>query len=174
MYPATKDSALGTLVFDRAHKNELDVVMEILDEAAVWLIAKGIRQWLSPPPKSVWDLVEKEIEKSHVFLVRTQVDNYSVGTFRLTWREPELWNDTNDAGYVCSLATRTHVKGYGVGATILNWVKGYIKSNNRKYLRLDCIATNPVIRQYYETLGFSYLGQVSQDGYTLALYQLAL
>lgn len=100
MYPATIDSALGTLVFDRAQKNELDVVMEILDEAAVWLSAKGIRQWLSPPPKSIWDLVEKEIEKSHVFLVRTQVDNYSVGTFRLTWRGLELWNDTNNAGYV--------------------------------------------------------------------------
>lgn len=119
MYPATIDSALGTLVFDKAHKNELNVVMEILDEAAVWLSAKGIRHWLSPPPFGLWELVEREIEKSHVFLVRTQVDNYSVGTFRLTLTDPELWNDANDAGYIYSLAIRTHVKGYGVGATIL-------------------------------------------------------
>lgn len=174
MHPATTNSALGTLVFDRAHKDELNVVMEILDEAAVWLSAKGIRQWLSPPPKSLWDFVEREIEKDQVFLVRTQPDNYAVATFRLAWTDSKLWNDAKEAGYVYSLATRTRVKGYGVGGIILNWVKAYIKSNNRKYLRLDCIATNPAIRQYYENLGFVYRGQVKQDSYSLALYELPL
>lgn len=173
MYPATIDSALGILTFNTAQKHELDDVIFILDEAAVWLNTKGIYQWFSPAPKSIWDLVEKEIEKSHAFLVRTQVDNYLVGTFRLSWIDP-VWHDNNDAGYIYSLATRTHVKGYKVGVSIINWVKGYIKSNNRKYLRLDCIATNFVMRRYYEKLGFLALGQISQDGYTLALYELTL
>ncbi len=51
-------SSLGALTIEQATPDELNLVMEIIDEAAAWLHARGITgQWSSPMSQAVWDKI---------------------------------------------------------------------------------------------------------------------
>ena len=158
-----------------ARPDEHDVVMEILGDAAAWLNARGIRQWSSPPPRGLWSLVEREIRKQQVYLARSVKDGQAVGMVRFEWTTPRLWRGySDDAGYVYSLAIRSRVAGFGIGALILEWAKEHIRSQGKQFIRLDCLATNLKIREYYEKLRFTFRGLATQEDYHAALYEMRL
>jgi ribosomal protein S18 acetylase RimI-like enzyme len=168
-------TALGVVAVTPAQPDEVPLVIAILDEAAAWLQSRGIRQWPSPPPPRIWTVMTQAVAQRHVYVARTQRDGDPIGTLRLTWTEPALWpHDPDGAGYVHHLAIRNHVRGYGVGALLLEWAKHHIRGAQKRYIRLDCWGENPALCQYYEQLGFTYCGQVQQGPYLAALYQLEL
>lgn len=41
----------------------------------------------------------------------------------------------------------------------------------RKYIRLDCMAENPGLCAYYEQAGFVYRGETQGKGWQAALYE---
>jgi len=41
----------------------------------------------------------------------------------------------------------------------------------KRFLRLDCLASNARLRRYYEDLGFVYRGQLTSGEYVGALYE---
>jgi ribosomal protein S18 acetylase RimI-like enzyme len=169
------NSRLGLLAIRPASQGELSVVMDIYDEAAQWLHSKGIHYWMYPQPLSIWDLVEDDIQEECVFLCRIQADGRAVGTIRVLWADSAMWpEEAGDAGYIHGLATRTEARGQGVGAAMLGWAKGHVRAHGKKYIRLDCEASNPVLRQYYEKLGFVFRGEITHDGYVGARYEMAL
>ena len=86
-----------------------------------------------------------------------------------------MWLDGDgEAGYVHSLAVRPHLHGHKLGETLLEWAKIYVRSHNRKCLRLDCVASNQILRNYYEKLGFNFCGEATYEDFTGALYEFAL
>ncbi len=61
--------------------------------------------------------------------------------------------------------------GHGVGRDILHWAMDYIKSKG-KIARLDCMAENPRINEYYKNLHFNYVGlKVLSTGFKVSLYE---
>lgn len=168
-------SPLGPLTINPASPDELSVVMEIYDEAAGWLHSKGIVYWAYPQPPWIWDLVKHDIENGCVFLCRTQADGRAVGTLRILWSDPAIWPAAaDDAGYIHGLAIRLDVRGYGVGAAMLEWAKDYLRSHGKAYLRLDCEAGSPALRQYYEKLGFAPCGEITHNDYVGARYEMGV
>jgi len=155
--------------------HELAIVMAIQDDAAAWLKANGIRQWTSPLPRSCWDYVERAIASREVYLACWPECGYAVGTLRLKWTDPRLWPaDPEAAAYVHDLAVRRNLKGHRIGALMLEWAKEQARARGRAYLRLDCVAWNPALRQYYEHIGFTCRGEVTQGTYVAALYEFRL
>ena len=169
------NSPLGTLTIRPASPEELSVVMDIYDDAARWLHAQGIYYWAYPQPRWIWDSVASDIEKGCVFLCRAQADGRAVGTLRILWADPAMWpEDAGNAGYIHGLALHTEARGHEVGAAMLEWAKGHLRAHERIFMRLDCEASNPILRKYYERLGFAFRGEAAHDGYVGARYEMAV
>ena len=103
-------------------------------------------------------------------------DDYAVGTLRFAWQDNELWNDEagHEAGYVHTMAIRPILHGHKLGETLIDWAKTHVRSRNRQSLRLDCVATNLALRQYYERLGFRFCGEATHLDFTGALYEWSI
>jgi len=168
-------SPIGELILQPAGPDDLEIVLAILDDAAVRLNARGIRQWSSPSPEGLRNLMEREIHRQHVYLARTTEDGRAVGTVRFEWTNPPLWRGyPGDAGYVYSLAIGSDMAGLGIGALILEWAREHIRSRDKRFFRLDCVATNLKMREYYEKLSFALRGTATHQGYQAALYEMKL
>jgi len=166
---------MPALAISTARHDELPIVMEIVDEAAKWLLARGIRQWETPPPSEAWESFREPLRAGLVYLVRKRGSPDAIGTFRLEWRGGTLWpEDRQDAGYLYTLALRPSHVGRGLGVLVIDWVKDLLRERGKRCLRLDCIASNKRLRRWYEALGFQYR-RTSVDGtYVLALFELDL
>ena len=155
-----------------ATPDDLPLVIEIIGEAAAWLEAKGVRQWPSPPNEHWRRRVAGQIARGECYLAYR--GDEASGTLRLTWTDPYWRNAPQAAGYVHSLAIRTHLHGQQLGEALLNWAVEQIRQRGRKWVRLDCLASNSRLRRYYEALGFVYRGQVGDHDYVAALYEREL
>jgi ribosomal protein S18 acetylase RimI-like enzyme len=151
-----------------AGAEDVDTVVDILSEAARWVIAKGFRQWPFPFPRHV---VEEAVGRRELF-VGEQAGEV-VGT--LTFQEEDVlfWGKQAPvACYVHRLAVRRDRAGRGIGERLLAWAEREAAARGRRYLRLDCVAVNERMRAYYEELGFEPRGErVFDDGFAAALYE---
>lgn len=163
---------MASLRISTAVASDLPQVLDILDEAARWLASQGIHQWESPPPPHVRSLFEIAIAKREVYLVSQPESSETIGTFRFDYRHAPFWPDRKDAGFLYTLALRPDFIGHGFGSAIIQWVCEEIRAHGQSWLRLDVIAGNVRLRQWYEDLGFEFRGVAVVEGYELALYEL--
>lgn len=132
-------------------------VLDVLDEAAGRLHARGIEQW---PQRFAASWVEEAIAEGHTWLV--YVDGVIAGTVTLDWSDP-LWEDVDGtAGYLHRMAVRRAAAG--VGAHVLAWARSAAVDRGVAALRLDCVRSNDRLRAYYEGNGFLHRGDVPVGG----------
>jgi GNAT superfamily N-acetyltransferase len=136
----------------KANAADLDVVLAILDEAARWLITRGIQQWPSPFPRVV---VERDFETNTVWLA--SLDGHPIATASTLTSDPMFWGDlTDNAWYLHRLAIRRHEAG--AGRQFLEWIERQAASSGVEYMRLDCCVG---LRAYYEKAGYKLQSSVS-------------
>ena len=151
----------------RAGIEDLDEVVAILSEAARWLLARGIVQWPDPFPP---ELIAPGVERDEVYLA--QIDGKPAATVTLQWEDPAFCGERPpDAGYVHRLAVRREYAGRGLGSVLLDWAEGEVRAEGRSFVRLDCMRDNPVVRGYYEALGFERRGERDMGSWAAALYE---
>ncbi|MET7426801.1 GNAT family N-acetyltransferase [Dactylosporangium sp. NPDC005555] len=149
--------ALPDRSFIRATAADVADVLAILDEAAAWLAAGGVRQWPAGFD-AAW--VTPAVERGETWLVRAGGD--PAGTVTLDWSDP-LWTDEPaPAGYLHRMAVRRRYAG--TGRTILAWAAGQARDRDATALRLDCVDGNAALRAYYEAAGFRHRGDVEVGG----------
>jgi protein-tyrosine phosphatase len=143
-------------------------VLLILDEAAAWLVSRGIGQWL---PGSFSEVTFRErIKRREVYLLWRAEE--AVGTLTLQWSDPFFWGEQPpDAGYVHALAVRRSFAGKGLGRALLACAERLAASEGKQYLRLDCMTENPGLRAYYESAGFVHQGDRVGSVWSASLYQ---
>jgi ribosomal protein S18 acetylase RimI-like enzyme len=147
---------------------DLDVVLSILEGVARWLVCRGIGGWT--PGSFSRQRIAERIERGEMYLA--EVAGQSVGTFALQWSDEETWGRApDDAGYIHGLAVRRDFAGRGLGLELLRRADNLAAASGKKYLRLDCIAGNPALNEYYERAGFGYRGQVPVRGLEVSLYE---
>lgn len=151
-----------------ARPEDLPLVMEILAEAAAGLKEKRIDQWPSPPNEHWQRRLAAAVERGEVYTFG--VVKYRFAIARFTWSDP-YWPDDNLAGYVHSMAVRPDMQGQNVGGVILFWAMMKAKRAGKQLLRLDCLASNGRLRQYYENQGFHFRGLVTDRDYQAALLE---
>jgi ribosomal protein S18 acetylase RimI-like enzyme len=153
----------------RALQGDLDRVLEILEEASRWLSSKGLEtQWLPGP--AFRQTIRDNIDRGEVYVVKDVKG--TVGTITLQWNDKKFWGDlSHDAGYIHKLAiTRSHA-GQHLGLRLLDWAEAKARAEGRSYLRLDCLASNKTIREYYERAGFIHVRDTSAPGWKASLYE---
>jgi GNAT superfamily N-acetyltransferase len=151
-------TSIGMLQMLLAERKDKQAVLAIVRDAALWLRAKGIDQWQGTLKDGFETRVEQHIGTGNIFLARLERD--PVATVRIEWEDPVFWGPRGDdglAGYVHGLAIARKWTGRRVGEDVLSWARQLIEARG-KAVRLDCVADNPRLCQYYEALGFSYQG----------------
>ena len=143
-----------------AQVGDLTQYIELLEEIADWLEARGIKQWRPGSFRLSADYYAESIRQSEVQLAF--VGDELVGTLRLLLREPIVWPDVieDDAVYVYNLAVRRTWGDHRLGAQMLEWVADRATSLGRRYVRLDCMADNQFLAEYYVRAGFDERGEI--------------
>ena len=155
----------------KAESQDLDIVLEILREAASWLLSKGIDQWR--PESFSRQSIDEMIKHGGVYLAKQ--NQQPVGTITLQWSDRFFWTDDDtNAGYIHKLAIKPSYTGISLGRQLLEWAEQTTKAAGKNHLRLDCMFENHRIRQYYEEAGFTYRGEVKGVGWRAALYEKRL
>ena len=148
-----------------ARTTDLDVVLSILEEAAGWLVCRGIEGWT---PGTFSRRIAALIERGEMYLA--ELAGQPVGTLALQWSDEETWGETpDDAGYVHGLAIRRDFAG--TGRELLRWAENVAAESGKKYLRLDCVAENNALNDYYEQADFCYRGRALVSGLEVSLYE---
>jgi len=156
----------------KAQQGDLDKVLEILDEASRWLSSKGLEtQWLASP--TFRQTIKDNIDRGEVYVVKDVKE--TVGTITLQWNDRKFWGDLPpDAGYIHKLAIVRSRAGQHLGLRLLHWAEDKTRAESKRYLRLDCIASNKIIREYYEKAGFTHIRDTEMPGWKASLYEKKL
>ena len=151
---------------------DIDTVLGVLDEAAAWIIANRLPSVWKPGEFSRQAFLD-QIVQSEVYLAR--VDGVPVGTFVLQWSDTFWWGERPpDAGYFHKFAVRPSLAGRGIGLEILRWAEERTRSAGKNFFRLNCIAADRKIRDYYEKAGFVHRGDVMGTKALASLYEKPL
>jgi len=162
----TADATRYTIA--RATRADLDAVIALYDDAAAWLTSRGIQQWR--PGDYTVERARGNIERDEVYLARRK--GRSVGKFTLVWDDPEVWGErAPDAGYVHGLAVARGEAGHGLGLALLGHAARRIAQVGRRYLRLDCLASNQALRDYYTKAGLTLIEDTWYGGWGASLFE---
>jgi ribosomal protein S18 acetylase RimI-like enzyme len=147
---------------------DLDTVVSMLEEAARWMVHQGIEGWT--PDGFSRERIADLIESGEMYLA--VLDERPPGTFALQWSDRETWGHApDDAGYIHGLAIRREFAGAGLGREMLRRAEQMVSRSEREYLRLDCVADNEALNEYYRRAGFTYRGSAVIRGLAVALYE---
>lgn len=139
----------------RAHEADTATVVDLWEEAAVWLKAHGSDQWQYPVKVHN---VQKAIRERACWIVENE-SVVPVATVTLDEHaDPDLWKPTDDPGqalYVHRLVVGLSSRGGELGSAVLDWSSRKAKNAGKKYLRLDVWTSNMQLRQYYLDRGFT-------------------
>lgn len=143
--------------FCPAKPGEGALFFDIIAARCRWFEEKGIPQWgsfyLELFPASFF---EEQARLGQLYLLWEE--ERLLGGCVLLESDPDHWGeDPTPACYVHNFATDPTVSG--AGSEILERCEQLARQRGKRFLRLDCAASNPALNQYYESRGFAYVCQ---------------
>lgn len=160
------------ITFRKARPDEIDAVLLLLKEAALWLQKKKInywQDWISPPAHFI-DWIKQGFGRNEFYMV--EKEGHIIGCFRLQWQDPLFWGkQENNAGYIHSFTISRNLAGQNIGRSVLDLIESRCRQNGKEFLRLDCGVDIKGLRKYYEDYGFKSVGEVTVLGERLILYE---
>jgi ribosomal protein S18 acetylase RimI-like enzyme len=156
------------LVVRTARPADLEAVLTMVEEAARWMVRRRIKGWT--PDGISRERIATLIGDGEMYLVA--LAGQPAGTFALQWSDRDTWGDIpEDAGYVHGLAIRREFAGMGLGREMLRRAEQMVSRSEREYLRLDCVADNEALNEYYRRAGFAYRGKAVVRVLAVSLYE---
>ncbi|MCI3278916.1 GNAT family N-acetyltransferase [Streptomyces cylindrosporus] len=144
------------LTHRRAIPADAPSLVRLRDTAALWQLARGIDQW--KPGEKDETHFRTRMERGEVWL--THAGPHLTGAWEIWWEDPAAWGPRPaDAGYIHRLMTTPHTSPPGTGREMLAKAESRISATGRPYARLDCLASNPRLRAYYESAGYKVVGE---------------
>ena len=142
----------GECTVVEATDSDTNALLSLRDDAARWLLARGIDQWqLGESPYS-WE---------------------RGGDDPVIWGEQPV-----PAGYVHNLIVARPFGGQGLGVGLLQWAENYVTKSGRSLARLDCGAQSRKLRELYESVGYRWVRDQQyawlDPDLALALYEKVL
>lgn len=116
-------------------------------------------------PENTWPtfepvLVETEIREERQF--KMVIDDQIACVWAITFTDPQIWEERNKdpSVYLHRIATNPDFRGQGFVAEIVKWARGYAKSHQKKFIRMDTCGNNHKLIRHYTNCGFDFLGMV--------------
>ena len=155
-----------------AKEENLEEFHNIIIYRCKWLEEKKINQWhpTSYPVRYNINYFREHI--NNLYIIKD--DKELLGGFLLKDADERYWSDSNDvnAYYIHHLATKPGVKG--LGRLLILFAINKSKQDKKEYLRLDCVAHNKKLNEYYQELGFKYSGVIQIKNWSENLWQIKL
>lgn len=160
------------IVVRPAGREDVDTVVSILQEAAVWLGNRGEPMWRTD--ELLPARIREEVSAGLFFLAESSGE--PAGTVRFQLSDAEFWPDApeGEAAFVHRLAVRRRFAGGDVSGALLSWAVARTASLGRQFLRLDCDASRYRLRSVYERFGFKHHSDRQVGPYFVARYELKL
>ncbi|MEU1144049.1 GNAT family N-acetyltransferase [Streptomyces sp. NPDC005863] len=142
----------------RATGDDIDTLVSLYEGAARWMLEHGIAQW---QPGAKDERHFGRLIESPTAQVWIAHDGTALGAYELWWSDEQAWGVRAPvAGYVHRLMTRRGAPA-GTGRALLRDAERRIAEAGRTLSRLDCVATNPRLRTYYEAAGYAVVGELA-------------
>ncbi|MFG2141344.1 GNAT family N-acetyltransferase [Streptomyces sp. NPDC048650] len=138
---------------------DLPTLVSLYDGAARWMQDHDIDQW-KPGEKDAEHFRHRitEREKGEVWLA--EAGGRIVGGFELWWEDVPAWGEQPPvAAYVHRLMVDRTSAPAGTGRAMLEQAERRTAEAGRGWCRLDCVASNPRLRTYYEGAGYTVVGE---------------
>ena len=155
-----------------ANLGQAGIVSSVLAEAAEWVAGRSERLWHAQHVSV--QAVAPDVELDTYFIAWLNGD--AAGVVRLQMEDPEFWPDAAEAEaiYVHRLAVRRKYAGGEVSGALLEYAARRAGELGRKYLRLDCAADRPALRNVYKRFGFRFCDEREMGSFVIARYELAV
>ena len=152
------------LKFRLARNTELNQVTQLLKEAAAWLKSEGINQWSYLLSGGEDDEIERAILKGETYVA--EYEGKLLGTFTISPVQSEwdfdLWGQVEgESLYLHRLAVHMEYRGHGMGNEMIRWIESEF-TGQYTYLRLDCVANNRKLNQFYLDNDFLFVGSIDE------------
>lgn len=121
-----------------------------------WMHDHGIDQWhhgeVGP------DRIREQVLRREWWLLRIR-GGAVAATVRLLDQDPAIWGPSDRrAVYLHGLMVDRRYAGLGLGRQLLDWAAARARDHAVGLLRLDCVASNGALCDYYHRQGFSRVG----------------
>jgi GNAT superfamily N-acetyltransferase len=152
-------------------QGNISVAVDIMREAASWLIETG---------KPMWRL--EDITEDNILAGITKDDVYvgwvadeSAAAMVLQWSDPFFWpHAKDDSGFIHKLSVRRRFAGTNISSEMVEWAKQETLRRGKEYLRLDCAGDRPKLCSFYEGLRFRQTDRRMVGAFDTAFYELRL
>jgi ribosomal protein S18 acetylase RimI-like enzyme len=156
----------------QATPQDIDVVSDILREAAAWLEQSGMPLWRQGELQL--NNISAEVRSGLFFLA--ECDGEPAGTIKFQLEDQLFWADVrqDESAFVHRLAIKRRFAGGEVSSALLLWAIARTDALGRRYLRLDCEASRPSLRALYERMGFRFHSGRQVGPYYVSRYEFDL
>lgn len=163
---------LKNFTIRQARSSDITIALQLLKTAAHRLQQQNVVQWkywLDPPEERLQWLTQG-FENSEFYFISN--NSSIVAMYRLMDEDPKYWDkQSTTAYYIHSLVVHPDFKGHELGSQIINMIHKKAIVDYKKYLRLDCDATNQRLCNYYLDLGFRKVGMKQMELSNNALFE---
>jgi GNAT superfamily N-acetyltransferase len=156
----------------RATARDTDSVVAILREAARWVEASGRVMWRDS--ELVPARLAADVEAGLIYLA--ECGGEAAGTVKFQLDDAFFWPDVpaGESAFLHRLAVRRRWAGTGVSRALLDWAVARAGSLGKRWLRLDCEASRPRLRAFYESIGFKHHSDREVGPYFVSRYEMDL
>ncbi len=143
-----------------ATNDDSSEIIKMLKRIAQWLKDNEINQWRYLLDGGDDEEIKQSIHNQETYIVLK--DKEIVATFTLLAKQSEwdrhIWGSdhSSESLYLHRIAVIPEYMKKGVGKSILTWIKDNV--NDKKYLKLDCVAENSKLNYFYKNNGFELIG----------------
>ena len=145
---------------------ELKEAYELILEASAWIKDKGVQQWEEPISLDKFKHAAK-IGEVFGWIFEGKV----IASVTLSKHKDFYWGEVSGSSiHAHRLVVSRKFKGLGLGEELLKWSADYTKKIGYEFLRLDCRDSNPILKKYYASQGFTYKG-IGHGAFPFALFE---
>jgi len=148
-----------------AEPEDTHEVMSLLVNTAEWLLKRGSSQWSGLLRGEDSHNTPEAVNRGEVYLFKQ--DSQIVGMVMLLksqspW-DQEIWGEENQesALFLHRLAINRKFAGKNMGRSIMKWVEDSAPAMGSTIIRLDCLASNSTLNEFYKGLGYTYVGNAT-------------
>jgi GNAT superfamily N-acetyltransferase len=159
--PSLTGAMTETLQVRRGAADDFELILAMIDEAAVWLRDKQTDQWAQPwPSRAARDeRVRSGLRDGGTWIVEEHGVPIATITYRPTGNL-RLWTRRErrqPSVYVSRLIVRRSHAGLGIGEALVDWAGlRALRDWGAQWIRIDVWTTNVALHNYYEKRGFHF------------------
>ncbi|MCR8656447.1 GNAT family N-acetyltransferase [Paenibacillus endoradicis] len=156
-----------------AGPEDMNVIRDLIVKTVSWFESIGSTQWNNLPNEQDDQYLLSAIANGEIIIFRKAGETALAGSVILQqhpsqW-DQKLWGEAatseNNAVYLHRFIVNREYARQGLGFEILSWIDNGIQFTGRDRIRLDCIAHNEKLNNYYKQCGYTTISE--NDGFII-------